>query len=87
MELFVRVLQGAIELYILLIIVWSLGSFNPSWRYNSLYRAVEGMVEPYIALFRGMRLQVGMFDLSPMLAVAFLSILSIVVGAVARNVR
>ncbi|MCC7477150.1 YggT family protein [bacterium] len=87
MEMLVRILQGAIELYILLIIVWSLGSFNPSWRYAGWYRTLESIIDPYISLFRGMRLQVGMFDLSPMLAVAFLSILSIVVGAVARNVR
>lgn len=83
----VRVLQGAIELYILLIVVWSFGSFFPGWRYAGWYRTVESIVEPYISIFRAMRMQVGMFDLSPMVAVAFLSILSMVVGAVARNAR
>lgn len=84
----VRVLQGAINLYIALIFVWALGaSFFPDWRYAAWYRALNDIVEPYINLFRGLRLQIGMFDLSPMVAVTFLSILQLVMGAVALNAR
>ena len=86
--MFVRVLQGAINLYIGLIVIWALGgSFFPDWRYSGWYKALGDIVEPYLSLFRGLRLQVGMFDLSPMIAVAFLSILQLIAGAVALNAR
>lgn len=64
----VRVLALAIDFYMLLIFVWVLGSWFPQWRSQDWYRAIAQVVEPYINLFRGLRLQAGMVDLTAMAA-------------------
>lgn len=87
MEPIVRGIQIFINLYILLIVVWAFGSFNPQWRYAGWYRALESVVDPYMSIFRGMRLQVGMFDLSPMIAIFVLSLLQTIAGALAVHMR
>lgn len=60
------VLAQAVQFYMLLIFVWVLGSWFPQWRGQEWYRFVASMVEPYVNLFRGLRLQFGMVDLSAM---------------------
>ena len=67
--------SSAIQLYIMLIFVWVLGSWFPQWRQYVWYRVVEDMVRPYINLFRAIPLRIGMIDLSPMLAILVLIIL------------
>lgn len=66
------ILYYAIQAYILLIIVWVLGSWFPQWKYQSWYRFIEDLVSPYMNLFRAIPLRMGMFDLSPMLAILVL---------------
>jgi YggT family protein len=55
--------------YFLLIIVWVLGSWFPQWRYQPWFKTVEALVRPYLDLFRGLPLQIGMMDLTPMVAI------------------
>lgn len=61
-------LSQLINFYMLLIFVWVLGSWFPQWRGQEWYRIVAGAVEPYVNLFRGLNLKIGMVDLSAMAA-------------------
>lgn len=81
------ILYYAIQAYILLIIVWVLGSWFPQWKYQSWYRFIEDLVSPYMNLFRAIPLRMGMFDLSPMLAILVLwvvqrLVISLAVGGI-----
>jgi len=69
------ILNYVIEAYILLIIVWVLGSWFPQWKYTAWYRVVEDLVTPYMSLFKAIPLRIGMFDLSPMLAIFALALI------------
>lgn len=59
----------AVQAYILLIIVYVLGSWFPQWKGRPWYRLVEDIVGPYLNLFRRLPLQMGMIDLAPMAAI------------------
>ena len=58
-----------LKAYILLIFVWVLASWFPQWRYQGWFRTVDNLVRPYMDLFRGLPLRVGMIDLTPMAAI------------------
>jgi YggT family protein len=73
--LVVFALARIIDFYILLIFVWTLGSWVPEWRYQEWYRTLSRIVEPYVNLFRGLRLQAGALDLTAMIAVLVLYLL------------
>ncbi|MEZ5337657.1 MAG: YggT family protein [bacterium] len=72
----------AIRLYSYMIIVWSFGSFFPQWRYQQWYQMLASVVEPYVNLFRQLNLRVGMFDLSPMVAIFVLWIFSALIMSI-----
>jgi YggT family protein len=63
------IIELALRAYIFLIFAWVLGSWLPNLRYQQWYRWVSSVVEPYIELFRPLRLQYGGVDLTPMAAV------------------
>jgi YggT family protein len=67
--------NGVLRAYMLLIMVYSFGSFFPQWRYERWYRLVCEIVYPYLNLFRRLPLQVGMMDLTPMAAIMVLWLL------------
>ena len=76
----------AIQLYIFLIIIWVFSSWFPQWRYQSWFRTVNDLVEPYLRLFQRLPLRVGMIDLSPMVAIIVLQILrAALVGGMGRG--
>lgn len=64
----------AIQLYMLLIFVWVLGSWFPQWKGQQWFRTVEDLIKPYMDLFKAIPLRIGMLDLSPMLALVVLMI-------------
>jgi YggT family protein len=66
------VLSQLVNFYLLLIFVWVLGSWFPQWRGQEWYRMVASVVEPYINLFRGLQLRIGMIDLTAMAAMFLL---------------
>ncbi|MCB1218583.1 YggT family protein [bacterium] len=72
----------AIRLYSYMIIVWSFGSFFPQWRYQKWFQMLASVVEPYVNLFRQLNLRVGMFDLSPMVAIFVLWIFSALIMSI-----
>ena len=85
MDGFVVIVSGAIQLYILLVFVWVLGSWFPQWRYQSWFQTVESVVKPYMDLFKAVPLRMGMIDLTPMLAIFVLYILQQIVLNLART--
>ena len=72
MPLIASLVYWAVQAYILLIFVWVLGSWFPQWRYQSWFRFVNDVVEPYINLFKPLPLRIGMLDLTPMVAIMVL---------------
>ncbi len=65
----------AIELYILSIFVWVLGSWFPQWRGQAWFKVINDIVTPYMNLYKGLNLTVGMLDLRPMVAIFVLWLL------------
>jgi YggT family protein len=58
-----------LEAYMLMIMVWSFGSFFPQWRYAAWYKLLGEIVSPYLNLFRALPLRAGMMDFTPMVAI------------------
>ena len=79
----VTVINVLFRAYILLVIVWVLGSWFPQWRYQSWFRYVDGLVRPYIELFKVLPLRIGMMDLSPMVAILVLYLFQYLLMSVA----
>lgn len=69
--------------YMMLVFVWVLGSWFPQWRYQSWFRTIDGIVRPYVDLFKFLPLQIGMVDLRPMAAIFLLVILMRMMESVA----
>jgi YggT family protein len=67
-----RIVYYALELYILLVFVWALGSWFPRWRYQAWFRIVNDLVTPYISLFSRLPLSTGTMDFTPMIAIMVL---------------
>jgi YggT family protein len=74
MALLALIVYYVLQAYTLLIFVWVFGSWFPRWRYERWYQTVGEIVMPYLNLFRGLPLRVGMMDLTPLVAVVVLSI-------------
>lgn len=72
MWLILLIIDKVIQLYILLIIVWSFGSWFPAWRYQQWFRLVHEFVWPYMCLFSSLPLRSGGFDFTPMVAIVVL---------------
>ena len=56
----------------LLIFVYVMGSWFPQWQGAAWYKLVEDIVNPYMNIFRPLKLRVGMVDLTPMVAIMLL---------------
>jgi len=60
------VLSFLVEVYIFLILAYVILSWIPEMRYQSWYRALGSMVEPYLSIFRRIIPPAGgMIDFSP----------------------
>jgi YggT family protein len=70
-----------IDIYLIIIFVWCLGSWVPQWRYQEWYRMLGSVVEPYVNLFRGLGLNYGGLDLSPFIACIALQVFGMVLSA------
>ena len=81
MQLVAYLIYHAINVYILFIFVYILGSWFPNFRGQSWYRLIAQLVEPYLEVFRGLPLRMGMVDLSPMIALLVLMIAQRLVAA------
>jgi YggT family protein len=74
MNIIATIVFTAIQLYMAFIFVWVLGSWFPQWKGKAWYRFVEDVVKPYMQLFNGIPLKMGMIDFRPMLAIFVLII-------------
>ncbi|OGK09040.1 MAG: hypothetical protein A2Y63_01750 [Candidatus Riflebacteria bacterium RBG_13_59_9] len=70
------ILSVLIDVYILLIFVYVLATWVPEWRYQSWHRTLGAICEPYLNVFRRLVPPVGMIDLSPMIAILALVVIS-----------
>ena len=85
MPLIATFIYYAIQLYIMLIFVYVLGSWFPQWKSQSWYRFIHDIVDPYVAIFRKLPLRMGMIDLSPMLAMMALWLFQMLIATVASG--
>ncbi|MGN7310336.1 YggT family protein [Alkalicoccobacillus gibsonii] len=68
MVMLISLVENAITLYTLLIFAWVLMSWFPNARESSIGQMIGRIVEPYIDIFRQFVPQIGMIDLSPLVA-------------------
>jgi YggT family protein len=83
--IFAYIVSRALELYTLLIVVWTFGSWFPQWRYQSWFRLVDSIVAPYVGLFRTLPLQFSGLDFTPLAAIIVIALfkaalLQVIVG-------
>lgn len=64
-----------IEAYSFLIFVYVILSWIPEVRYQSWYRTLGSLTEPYLSLFRRIIPPLGMVDFSPVVALIVLMML------------
>ncbi len=74
-------LSSLVNVYMFVIFVYVLASWIPETRYQSWYRALGSVCEPYLSLFRKIIPPMGGFDLSPMIAFFVLMILAQILSA------
>jgi YggT family protein len=74
-------LDFAIRAYEFLIIIWSFGSWFPQWRYQRWFQTVKELVYPYLNLFSRLNLRVGMYDLTPLVAIVILELFRYILRA------
>ena len=65
-----------ISIYQILLIIFILMSWVPSMRENAFGRFLEKIVEPYFAVFRKFIPPLGMIDISPIVAIYALNVIS-----------
>ena len=63
-----------LRMYETLMLIYILMSWIPESRTTQLGRAVGGIVEPYLAIFRKIIPPIGMIDISPIIAFVVLDI-------------
>lgn len=79
MQLVAIAVYYAIQFYIMLIFVWALASWFPSWRYTGWFRVLNDFVWPYMSLFAKLPLRSAGLDLTPLVAIMVLWILQRIV--------
>lgn len=80
------VVARILQFYTSLIVVYVLMSWFPlSGIFEDIYRVLASVVEPYLGLFRRIIPPIGMIDISPIVAVLVIQLLTgPIVGLVAR---
>ncbi|WP_232698402.1 YggT family protein [Brevibacillus daliensis] len=68
MEIVVRLIEGAFNIYFYMVIAYVLMSWVPQMRETPIGSMLERLVEPYLSLFRKIIPPLGFIDLSPMVA-------------------
>lgn len=86
MSLFAQSFAAFLQIYFVLIIVRVLLSWFPTidW-YNQPFNALSQLVDPYLNLFRRVIPPIGGLDLSPILAIFALQLLSQLVATAAAS--
>ena len=74
--LFRDVTESAISIYSVLLIIYILMSWVPSLRETGFGKFIGKIVEPYLAFFRQFIPPLGMIDISPIVAIFALRIIS-----------
>lgn len=76
-----QLLVSLVNLYILIIFVWVMSSWIPAIRNNELIRLTGTISEPFLRIFRNVIPPIGgMLDISPIIAVAVLSLIAGILG-------
>jgi len=86
MSLFAQSLAAFLQIYFVLIIIRVLLSWFPTidW-YNQPFSALSQLVDPYLNLFRRVIPPIGGLDLSPILAIFALQLVSQLVASAAAS--
>ncbi|MBE9099560.1 YggT family protein [Vacuolonema iberomarrocanum] len=86
MSLFAQSLAAFLQIYFVLIIIRVLLSWFPTidW-YNQPFNALSQLVDPYLNLFRRIIPPIGGLDLSPILAIFALQLVSQLVASAAAS--
>lgn len=86
MSLFAQSLAAFLQIYFVLIIIRVLLSWFPTidW-YNQPFNALSQLVDPYLNLFRRVIPPIGGLDLSPILAIFALQLVSQLVATAAAS--
>ncbi|MEO1208185.1 MAG: YggT family protein [Cyanobacteria bacterium J06638_20] len=86
MSLFAQSLAAFLQIYFVLIIIRVLLSWFPTidW-YNQPFNALSQLVDPYLNLFRRIIPPIGGLDLSPILAIFALQLVSQLVATAAAS--
>jgi YggT family protein len=82
-----NILSGITSIYMLLIFIRILLTWFSGAYYGRAFEALRSITDPYLDWFRRFPLRLGLFDLSPLAALAVLSLVNNIFGILARQGR
>jgi len=86
MLLLIDVIDKLFLIYMIMIFVRILGSWIPDFQSHPIMRFVSHYTDPYLNIFRKVIPPLGVFDLSPIVAIIALQVLEALTMAVIRNI-
>ncbi len=69
-----RLLDALIEVYIILIVIYSIGSWFPQWTQNKFFDFLASIIEPPLEMIRRFVPPVAGLDLSPAVLIFILAV-------------
>ncbi|MDE5898795.1 MAG: YggT family protein [Treponemataceae bacterium] len=86
-QMFFQLSAGIVSMYTLLCFLRIILSWLPSLNYSGFGRFLSAACDPYLNLFRRLPLHIGGLDFSPVLSIGLLTVLSSILGNIARTGR
>ncbi len=71
----IRLLDAFIEVYIVLIVIYSIGSWFPQWTENSFFESLAKIIEPPLEFIRRFVPPIAGLDLSPAVLIFILMVI------------
>jgi len=85
MSLFIEVVDKLFLIYMIMIFVRILGSWVPEFQGHAIMRFVAYYTDPYLNIFRRIIPPLGVFDLSPIVAIIALQVMEGVVISIIKS--
>ena len=87
LQLLFQIAASAVSIYVILCFIRIILTWFPGLEYSSIGRFLSAICDPYLNVFRGLPLRIGMIDFSPMVSIGLLSLLSSVLSNIAKTGR
>lgn len=85
MQALFQIASYTASLYVILCFIRIILTWFPQFEYSVVGKFLSTLCDPYLNLFRRLPLRIGLIDFSPMISIGLLSLLSSILGNIART--